>query len=324
MKLNELQQEVHGNRLGAGLAGFKDRMLGRATGQQSTTDRVAQTQFIKNFVGQAASAIQTAINSGLVSPTAAPAQQPAAPAQQPTADPYAAKRAAAAQAAQANMAPAAQPGANAFGQIANQLTPPAQGPGQGAFNNIAKTVTQPVRPSLADRAGGKTRAKIASRKQSHLKENYDVLNAIFESIMEAGEPVTISSYLQRFFTQHMHGVDITDEAAQIKKLCDAAQQTWGRDQGKQALTQLANLGWSISFTNAGKAQSKAAPAADSQSMGGSFMAGMKGQSSIPPETSAASNTDEPETPITSILHQIDQLKKTDKRAYAQLIQQLMP
>jgi hypothetical protein len=316
VKLNELQQEVHGNRLGAGLAGFKDRMLGRATGQQSTTERVAQTEFIKNFVGSASSAIQTAINSGLVSPTsvqpAEPAQAPVvAPPQQKPIDPYAAKRAAAAQAAQAGMTP----------------VPPKAQPGAAAFDNMAKTVTQPARPSFADRAGGKTRAKIASRKQSHLKENYDALNAIFESIMEAGEPVTISSYLQRFFTQHMHGVDTTDETAQIKKLCDAAQQTWGRDQGKQALTQLANLGWSISFTNAGKApsaQSKAAPAADSQSMGGSFMAGMKGQSSIPPETSAASNTDEPETPITSILHQIDQLKKTDKRAYAQLIQQLMP
>jgi hypothetical protein len=85
---------------------------------------------------------------------------------------------------------------------------------------------------------------------------YDKLDAIFEGIMgldEAEYPDTISTYLQKMFTQYMQGVNTKDPKvlAKVKEIADAAMNSYKSDKGKKAITQLANLGYSLSYSHGG-------------------------------------------------------------------------
>ena len=318
MKLNELDlSSAFGNYGAAALKGGWDSLRGKGTGNLSTKDRMAKDGFIKDFVGRASANIQSAIEGGLVTaePTPQPvapdpvtgptvaAPAPAAPVQAAPAatTPQAAPAATTPQASAAPASPAA--GSNAFGQMARQLggsgtsstggqtTASATGVKHTANPNNpnqpkpavapAPATPAPAAAPVADRAGAKSRAMSQQRrfnKGSAIQENYDILNQIFESIMEAGEQTTpsISPYLQKMFIQYMKGVDTSSQSARIKTLCDAVEQSYAKDGGQAALTQLANLGFALSYSNKGK-DATAAPTGTSTGMGGSFVQGLTGQ-----------------------------------------------
>ena len=311
MKLNELDlSSFIGNHAAAKVRGGLDSVRGKASGNLSTKDRMAKDGFIKDFVGRAAANIQSAIEGGLVS--AEPTQQPASPEvdNPPVAATAAPATAAPATAAPATAAPAtaapatAAPGtpaagASAFAQMSRQLggsgtsstggqtTASATGVKHTANPNnpnqpkptVAPVASPPPVAAAADRAGAKSRAMGQQRrfnKGSAIKESYDILNALFESIMEADSPPGISSYLQKMFTQYMKGVDISSEAARIRTLCNAVEQTYAKDGGKAALTQLANLGFAMSYSNKGTSSAKSSPDSGASGLASSFASGLSG------------------------------------------------
>jgi len=66
-QINELDlSSFIGDRGAAGVRSGIDSLLGRATGNQSTEDRMAMDMFIKKFIGNAAASVEQAVKSGLV------------------------------------------------------------------------------------------------------------------------------------------------------------------------------------------------------------------------------------------------------------------
>ena len=129
----------------------------------------------------------------------------------------------------------------------------------------------------------------AAQKGIH-ESYYSRLNSVFENIMEAGSGGNISSYLQKMFTQYMHGVDTSSASEQIATLCKKVESSYATDGGKAALTQLANLGFALSYSNKGKdAAQPAAPAATNTQPGfaQSFAAGTG--AATPPAAPAAAS-----------------------------------
>jgi hypothetical protein len=132
--------------------------------------------------------------------------------------------------------------------------------------------------------------------QVQRESRYAKLDYILESIInidEAQEAQSISEYLQNMFNQYL-GVPITDPKAktQIKTLADQAQASYPKM--TNALTQMANLGFAISYSQgSGETQGANVGATTAQPTSGAsaFSQGMKqGLGSSDSETSPSAST----------------------------------
>jgi hypothetical protein len=159
------------------------------------------------------------------------------------------KQAAATQTAQgqmaANPAPTQQPKmtpqqvAALKGKLKAGATPTS---GQSGFKNYVGGSGE--RMTGVDKSGAPIFQKIQR------ESRYDKLDYILESIInidEAQEAQSISEYLQNMFNQYL-GIPITDPKAkaQIKTLADQAQASYPKM--NNTLTQMANLGFAISYS----------------------------------------------------------------------------
>jgi hypothetical protein len=151
-------------------------------------------------------------------------------------------------------------------------------------------------------------AKVANQsmikgRPNPVTERYIRLNNLLENIINVEEAdqvaakQSISTYLQNMFSQYLK-IPIRDPQAksQLKVLADQAQASYPKMQ--DALTKLANLGFSISYSQ-GDAPAAAVGATGSQpSVGSSFMSGLTGKPSSEPASAAQPGT-----------NTVDQIKK---------------
>jgi hypothetical protein len=145
--------------------------------------------------------------------------------------------------------------------------------GQSGFKNYVGGSGE--RMTSVDKSGAPVFQKI-QRESKYAKLDY-ILESII-NIDEAEEAQSISEYLQNMFNQYL-GVPITDPKAkaQIKTLADQAQASYPKM--TNALTQMANLGFAISYSQgSGATQGTGAITSKPQSAASSFMAGLTGAS----------------------------------------------
>ena len=161
--------------------------------------------------------------------------------------------------------------------------------GQSGFKNYVGGSGE--RMTGVDKSGAPVFQKI-QRESRYAKLNY-ILESII-NIDEAQEAQSISEYLQNMFNQYL-GVPITDPKAkaQIKTLADQAQASYPKM--NNALTQMANLGFAISYSQgsgatqgAGATASQPASALDAIKAG--VQQGMGTTASEPTSTSTPSTT----------------------------------
>jgi hypothetical protein len=312
VKLNELNlNQMFGDYGAAAMKQAGNRLTGKAEGNLSVQDKIAKDKFISDFIGRASTNLNSAIQSGLVDPnikagavgavepqqdaTPEPSanttpQQPATSASPKTpAEIQKEKLAAAAKVAQDQMAnsPApAKPSAPVAPAQQTKMTPQQTAALKGRLKaGAAPTSGQ---SGFKNYVGGSGQVQRESR--------YAKLDYILESIInidEAQEAQSISEYLQNMFNQYL-GVPITDPKAkaQIKTLADQAQASYPKM--TNALTQLANLGFAISYSQgSGETQGANVGATTAQPTSGAsaFSQGMKqGLGSSDTETSPSAST----------------------------------
>ena len=120
MKLNELKQPKNEAIDWSPLVGhYGQSFIGDRPAGADREGQIAKQIFVRNFMLKAASGLESAINSGLVDPNAVSSVTPT-----PNSDPFAAKRAAGAANAQANMK-ANPPPVKPVAQNAQSVQPPA-------------------------------------------------------------------------------------------------------------------------------------------------------------------------------------------------------
>ena len=105
-------------------------------------------------------------------------------------------------------------------------------------------------------------------------------------MFEADGDNSISGFMQSFFTKHLEGLDTSSAKAKIKELADLVQQTYSKDSGKAAMTQMANLGYALEHSNSGAGASTAdssKPLTPAQAMAQGFNAA----SGSPSDTSSS-------------------------------------
>ena len=310
-----------------------NRLTGKAEGNLSVQDKIAKDKFISDFIGRASTNLNSAIQSGLVDPNikagapgavepqqdatpdATTGQQPSTPQQPATAaapktpaEIQKEKLAAAAQTAQSQLAakPAKpvqpnRPATTSAGtvykakadnpNIAGQ-TPYVQGRAGSGSNPTRFAKYDPETSAMANLEKGVGNIF----KNSVNESRYNKLDYILESIInidEAEGAQSISEYLQNMFNQYL-GVPITDPKAkaQIKTLADQAQASYPKM--NNALTQMANLGFAISYSQgSGETQGANVGATTAQPTSGAsaFSQGMKqGLGSSDSETSPSAST----------------------------------
>jgi hypothetical protein len=108
----------------------------------------------------------------------------------------------------------------------------------------------PVRKPVVWKSGRNPTAPAVARENT----TFDILNKIFEGILNVNEAAgqSISQYIQGLFLEYLHGVKVpmNDPAtvSKFKTLADEVQATYAKDNGKNALTKLADLGWALSHS----------------------------------------------------------------------------
>jgi len=121
---------------------------------------------------------------------------------------------------------------------------------QAAATQVARAGMTPVRKPVVWKSGRNPTAPAVARENT----TFDILNKIFEGILNVNEAAgqSISQYIQGLFMQYLHGVKVTmnDPAtvSKFKTLADEVQATYAKDNGKNALTKLADLGWALSHS----------------------------------------------------------------------------
>jgi hypothetical protein len=196
------------------------------------------------------------------------------------------KQAAATQTAQASMAPMSKLPANQPQVQAANIRQQKQ----TAATNTAQASMAPyskVKPAPAVWKNNRNPSAPAGRSPKVAESTYSRLDAIFESIMfEADGDNSISGFMQSFFTKHLEGLDTSSAKAKIKELADLVQQTYSKDSGKAAMTQMANLGYALEHSNGGAGASTAdssKPLTPAQAMAQGFNAA----SGSPSDTSSS-------------------------------------
>jgi len=309
--LNEDLSDWIGTHGAASVKGGIDKFKGNAEGSLSTVDRMARDGFIKDFIGRASANIKSAIASGIVIPPVAGQSAPVA-GQTATAAPETPeqKRIRLQKTQQQTL----DKSSGQFSKLPNPVSAQAETPEQkrirlqktqqqsqaGASGQFSKLPANQVATQSANirtakqlaaapqttvkpvavpvQTPGEKRAARLATATAALKESstYSKLNVVFESMMEAGNATSsVSSYLQKMFTQYMHGVDTSSQSAKIKELSDAVEQSYSMTDGGKAaiapLTQLANLGFALSHSNKGR-DAAAAPATAAEQPG--FLSGL--------------------------------------------------
>ena len=122
--------------------------------------------------------------------------------------------------------------------------------------NKNSNVTANVKPGQpAPASGGITSGGIGYKKPTNkqVKEyyDYDRLNMIFESILEAGaQPTeqveTIAQYMLEWFNTYMQGVNWKKYETKVMQLIQNIENSYRRDGGKAAIKQLAKAAYAIS------------------------------------------------------------------------------
>ena len=257
MKLNDFKERKNVNEgvISAHLGKWADQLRGKASGQTSVKDRLAKENFMNSFVGKAVSALQAAIDGGTVDPNAKATRPKAAkPTATPTAAPGATPTVVPAPAASPKVAPTAPTAPTAAPKVAPTKAP-----------TKAPAVALKVAPNVAQRTANmqqkRKEKEIAYARNKHIQDygganesKYAKLNSIFESMIlnEAGE--SISSFLQGWFTQFMHGVNYAGREKVVDSLIAAVQAAYVQDNNKlgrnvkNALTKLASTGYALSYS----------------------------------------------------------------------------
>lgn len=111
---------------------------------------------------------------------------------------------------------------------------------------------QQPKPAAAQPTNYSATAKKYNLPTSKFNESYLKLNQIFESIIieATGGASSISDYLKtRWFPSYMKGVNYTQAKPVIDKTIDQIQLSYTKDKGMAALTNLANLSYTLSKDN---------------------------------------------------------------------------
>ena len=142
--------------------------------------------------------------------------------------------------------------------------------GQSGFKNYVGGSGE--RMTGVDKSGAPNYQKIQR------EGTYSKLDYILESIININEAAgqSISQYIQGLFLEYLRGVKVPmndpTTVSKFKTLADEVQATYAKDNGKNALTKLADLGWALSHSPEATQQAAAGqqtnPAADQKSMVG--------------------------------------------------------
>lgn len=276
-QLNELQLS---SLLGDYGAAQQSQAFGRGGGR-TKQDIMTQNIFIKNFVSNAISNLQTAIKGGVVDPNKkvipkasdkdfAPQSKPTVATQGDIGD-FDLKDKMAKQKADQEKVRKDQEIANVSNQrLARAAASPTSPEASAAVDARMQRAAQaqqaqtPAPASVDDRLeraaaqqGKKTSTPQLpkARGAGELQEsNYAYLNLLFEAIIETvavpDEDTTVYSieqYLKNvWFPNYMKGVDISANDAKINQIIKQVADTYSKDGGRAALTQLANLSYAIS------------------------------------------------------------------------------
>lgn len=110
-----------------------------------------------------------------------------------------------------------------------------------------QTVAQKAQAQLQRQAAMRQKGNAPFKKPVREDEIYDKLNFIFESILNEQDTYTIKDYLKTvWYPQFMKGVDYGANQAKIDQLLQQVENTYTKDRGRAALTQLAQLSFAIS------------------------------------------------------------------------------
>lgn len=217
--VNEIKLSSFVGDYGAALA---KQTFGKNSGL-TKQDMMASNIFTKNFVSSALSSLDNAVKGGIVSmPT--PAVQQDRLQVPPGVNPA--------------PAPTTKPA---------KIQPNAQ-PAKPATVQPRQTVAQKAQAQLQKQQTMKQKGKVPFRKPvSEEEEIYNKLNFIFESIMNEQDTYTIKDYLKNvWFPQFMRGVSYKENQDKIDQLLQQVENTYAKDRGRAALTQLAQLSFAIS------------------------------------------------------------------------------
>jgi len=253
VKLNELKQPKNEAIDWSPLIGhYGQSFMGDTPAGQDREGKMAKNIFVRNFMQKAISGLASAINSGLVDPNATSAaptiQQPQAPAAPVTGVGNKPNTMANAPVSKTNTAKPGNP--NAAPAAVTQTPAQVRQQKQAAATQVARAGMTPRPKPAVWKSGRNPNAPAVAREN----KAFEKLNNIFEGILNVNEAAgqSISQYIQGLFLEYLHGVKVpmNDPAtvSKFKTLADEVQATYAKDNGKNALTKLADLGWALSHS----------------------------------------------------------------------------
>ena len=271
MKLNELKQPKNeAIDLSPLIGHYGQSFMGATPAGQDREGKMAKNVFVRNFMQKAISGLASAINSGLVDPNATSAA-PTTPQTPAPAAPVAGvgnkpNTMANAPVSKTNTAKPGNP--NAAPAAVTQTPAQVRQQKQAAATQVARAGMTPRPKPAVWKSGRNPNAPAVAREN----KAFEKLNNIFEGILNVNEAAgqSISQYIQGLFMQFMKGVPMNDPntTQQVKTVADEVQATYAKDNGKNALTKLADLGWALSHspeaTQQAAAGQQANPAAAQQ------------------------------------------------------------
>jgi hypothetical protein len=253
VKLNELKQPKNEAIDWSPLIGhYGQSFMGDTPAGQDREGKMAKNIFVRNFMQKAISGLASAINSGLVDPNATSAapttQQPQAPAPAAPVTGVGNKPNTMANAPVSKTNTAKPGNPNAAPAAVTQTPAQVRQQKQAAATQVARAGMTPRPKPAVWKSGRNPNAPAVTREN----KAFEKLNNIFEGILNVNEAAgqSISQYIQGLFMQYMKGVPMNDPntTQQVKALADNVQATYAKDNGKNALTKLADLGWALSHS----------------------------------------------------------------------------
>jgi hypothetical protein len=255
VKLNELKQPKNEAIDWSPLIGhYGQSFMGDTPAGQDREGKMAKNIFVRNFMQKAISGLASAINSGLVDPNATSAapttQQPQAPAPAAPVTGVGNKPNTMANAPVSKTNTAKPGNPNAAPAAVTQTPAQVRQQKQAAATQVARAGMTPRPKPAVWKSGRNPNAPAVTREN----KAFEKLNNIFEGILNVNEAAgqSISQYIQGLFLQYLHGVKVpmNDPAtvSKFKTLADEVQATYAKDNGKNALTKLADLGWALSHS----------------------------------------------------------------------------
>ena len=283
MKLNEFKQieerwDFGGiNKFGnAQVAALKNKITGGPDAELDPTELRAKQIFIDKFVEKASTGLANAIKTGALSANAQPAQgqaqqptqgqaqqgqqvQPGQPTQttqagqansqtgqQTPAQIRQAKQAQASAAAQAQMTPKPGQPAQPTKMTPQQIAALKGRLKAGATATSAQSGFKNYVGGSGERMTGVDKSGAPIFKKIQRESKYQLLDAIFESILNEQTP-TISSFVMDAFKAYANGPGLSDPSLmrQAETLANEVQTTYTKDKGMAALRKLGDLGYTV-------------------------------------------------------------------------------